>query len=133
MNERAKTAILIAAAVLIGAALILGLDVRRDDPLSAVADEINAFGYSLASDDFYVLGGATDTTIASLIAETESDITPVLDASAACGFKNGVDEKGDITVLLAQVDKGVLTLYLRDGVIEVAFIQTSDGEILSLS
>lgn len=133
MSARTRTALLIAAAVLIGAALILGLDVTRDDPLAGIAAEINAFGYSLASDDFYILGGATDTTVASLIAEAEGDITPVLEASARCGFPCAVDEVGDITVLLAQLDSGVLTLYLRDGAIELAFIQTADGEILSLS
>ena len=136
MSARGRNIALIAAGALLFAALIISLTISGTDPLAALAREINAFGYALRADDFYVLGGAKDTTIEQVLLtytqEAETDLAPIVAASEACGFPSNVQAVGDITALLARTDAGVIAVYLRDERIELCFLQTEEGEILPL-
>lgn len=132
MSARGRNITLIAAGALLVIALILAVSIAGDDPLADVAEEINAFGYSLTPEDFYVLGGAGDTSIAALLEKDEAELAPVIEASRACGFPSDTLATGDITALLANTDRGVVTVYMRDGNIELCFLQTEEGEILPL-
>ena len=52
--------------------------------------------------------------------------------SRASGFDADITKSGEVTILLANSKSGVITLYLVDGVIELAFIQTGEGEVRPL-
>lgn len=136
MSARGRNIALIAAGALLIAALAISFTISRADPLSALAREINAFGYALTADDFYVLGGAKDTTIEAVLLAydeaAEADLAPIVAASEACGFPSNVRAVGDITALLARTHAGVIAVYLRGEKIELCFLQTEEGEILPL-
>ncbi|HWQ59127.1 MAG TPA: hypothetical protein VN540_08895 [Clostridia bacterium] len=131
MNARGRNITLIIAAGLLAVAVLLKLSIAKDDPLADLASEINAYGYDLAAEDFYVLGGAENTTIAALLSEG-TDPAPAIAASKACGFPSDVKAMGDITALLANTERGVITVYMRDGGIELCFLQTESGEVLPI-
>ena len=132
MSARARNVTLIAAAALLALAILLSLDIARNDPLADLAKQINAYGYDFTAEDFYVLGGAQDTSIAALLGEQGADLADAIAASKACGFPSDVNAAGDITALLANADEGVVTIYLRDGTIELCFLQGANGESLPL-
>lgn len=132
MSARARNILLAAAALLIAAAVLLSLDVARNDPLADLARELNAYGYSFDAEDFYVLGGAEDASIREVLEDSGAGLAPAVAASREAGFPSNVGAAGDITVLLASAEKGVVTIYLRDGEIELCFLQTEDGEILPI-
>jgi len=105
LSARGRNITLIAAGALLVIALILAVSIAGDDPLADVAEEINAFGYSLTPEDFYVLGGAGNTSIAALLEKDEAELAPVIEASRACGFPSDTLAIGDITALLANTVK----------------------------
>ena len=63
---------------------------------------------------------------------TQSDIESMAELSRASGFDADITKSGEVTILLANSKSGVITLYLVDGVIELAFIQTGEGEVRPL-
>lgn len=129
MTRGTKTALLVVAAALLAAAAVWSYIISLDDPLGDMAKEMNAFGYSLEAEDFYVLGGAENTTIAATVNE---DMSAAVEASMSAGFPSNIDRFGDITVLLAHLgDDRVLTVYLVDGETELCFVQNADGGISS--
>jgi len=132
LSARSRNVTLIIAAALLTLAILLSLDIARNDPLKDLAREINAYGYYFTAEDFYVLGGAEDTSIAALLGKQETDLADAVAASRACGFPSNVDAAGDITALLANAEQGVVTVYLRDGSIELCFLQGANGEALPL-
>ena len=67
-----------------------------------------------------------------LLLITQSDIESMAELSRASGFDADITKSGEVTILLANSKSGVITLYLVDGVIELAFIQTGEGEVRPL-
>lgn len=129
MSARGRNITLAVAALLLIAAVVLSADIARNDPLADLADEINRFGYTLTAEDFYVLGGAEDTSIAQVLGKEGADLAPAAAASGQAGFPADTQSVGDVTALLAKTDRGVVTVYLLDGSIQLCFLQTEDGEI----
>ena len=121
---------LIAVGIIIAAA-VWSIIISKNDPLEAIANELNAHGYSMRGDELYILGGKADATIREVLAQGEDAGAEELIAAAArqAGFAADIDRRGEITILLYQCDKGVMTIYLIDGEIELCFIQTQSGEV----
>ena len=136
MTRRGRTIISVIAALIMLAALIwLGIR-NMNDPLQAVVRAVNGRGYAITSEDLYVYDSRTDTDIKSMLASgagiTQSDIESMAELSRASGFDADITKSGEVTILLANSKSGVITLYLVDGVIELAFIQTGEGEVRPL-
>ena len=53
----------------------------------------------------------------------------MVSAAKQAGFAADMDRRGEVSILLYQCDKGVMTIYLIDGEIELCFIQTQSGEV----
>ena len=118
------------AAVLLVVAAVWSVQLAKDDTLAHLAEELNAFGYSLEGEDIYVLGESRGISIAEVLAGT--DLTEAVAASRAAGFPSDVNAVGDIVAMLANTEAGVITLYLRNEAIELCFIQTDEGQVLPL-
>ena len=129
MSARGRTVTLAVAAALLVIAVVLSVGIARNDPLADLADEINRFGYTLRAEDFYVLGGAEDQSIAQVLADEETGLAAVVAASVQAGFPADTQTAGDVTVLLAKTGKGVVTVYLLNGIVQLCFLQTENGEI----
>ena len=107
---------IIAVGIIIAAA-VWSIIISQNDPLEAVAAELNAHGYSMRGDELYILGEDA--------AETEL----IVSAAKQAGFAADIDRRGEVSILLYQFEKGVRTIYLIDGEIELCFIQTDGGEV----
>ena len=57
---------LIAVGIIIAAAVWSSI-ISQNDPLEAVAAELNAHGYSMRGDELYILGGKADSTIREVL------------------------------------------------------------------
>lgn len=130
LSNRTKLILFGIAVLLLILAAIWSVRLAENDVLAHLAEELNAFGYSLAGEDIYVLGESHGTSIAEVL--EGMDLTEAVAASRASGFPSDVDAAGNIVAMLANTDAGVITLYLRDEAIELCFIQTDDGRILPL-
>ena len=121
---------LIAVGIIIAAAVWSSI-ISKNDPLEAVAAELNAHGYSMRGDDLYILGGKADSTIREVLDGSIDAAEAELMVSAAeqAGFAADMDRRGEVSILLYQCEKGVMTIYLIDGEIELCFIQTQSGEV----
>lgn len=131
MKRHTRTMLtLIAVGIIIAAAVWSGI-ISQNDPLEAVAAELNAHGYSMRGDELYILGGKADSTIREVLSGSEDAAEAELIVSAAkqVGFAADIDRRGEVSILLYQCDKGVMTIYLIDGEIELCFIQTDGGEV----
>ena len=124
LSNRTKFILLGLAAVLLVVAAVWSVQ------LAHLAEELNAFGYSLEGEDIYVLGESRGISIAEVLAGT--DLTEAVAASRAAGFPSDVNAVGDIVAMLANTEAGVITLYLRNEAIELCFIQTDEGQVLPL-
>ena len=126
LSNRTKFILLGLAAVLLVVAAVWSVQLAKDDTLAHLAEELNAFGYSLEGEDIYVLGESRDISIAEVLAGTD------LTEAVAAGFPSDVNAVGDIVAMLANTEAGVITLYLRNEAIELCFIQTDEGQVLPL-
>ncbi len=131
MSARTRYALMGLALALLVGAFVWNANLAKRDPLADIALELNAFGYSLTAEDFYVLGGADNASVASLLGE-ETGLAQAVEASLACGFPSNVEARGEITALLANTAGGVITVYLRNGSVELCFVQTEAGEVKPL-
>lgn len=130
MSNRTKLILLGVAVLLLVIAGVWSVQLAESDVLAHLAEELNAFGYTLEGEDIYVLGESRSTSIAEVLEGT--DLTEAIAASRAAGFPSDVEAVGDIVAMLAKTEDGVVTLYLRDEAIELCFIQTDEGEVLPM-
>ena len=130
LSNRTKLILFGIALVLLVIAAVWSVQIAKDDALAHLAEELNAFGYSLTGEDIYVLGESRSTTIAAVLAGT--DLTEAVAASRAAGFPSDINAEGDIVAMLARTETGVITIYLRNEAIELCFIQTDEGNVLQL-
>lgn len=133
MELSKKTKIIFAsvAAVLLIAAAILAVNINATDELKSVCAELEKRGYNVKSDDLYFYGANADTNIETIL--SGEDLEKAVKASIESNFPSDVEAYGDIVIMLCEYGDEVITLYLRDGSIELGFIQTLDGEIRSIS
>lgn len=130
---KAKLAALIAAAVIFVGAMIWYISLAPGSPSSSICDQLNRCGYSFGSDDLFPLGSYTRVSIREII--NGEDLTEPIAASLSAGFGADVDRHGDVTVVLIDLgdDEHVLSAFVVDGTVELAFIQSVDtGAILPL-
>lgn len=134
VNRHTRTVLTLIAVGIIIAGAVLSAVIDKQDPLNAVAAQLNEHGYSLDNNDIYILGGEADSTIRQMLMrdEADEDISSVVEASIDSLFPSDIDKRGEITVLIAECDRGVVTVYLIDGEIELCFIQTEEGEVFPL-
>ena len=130
LSRRTRCILLGVAGLMLAAALVWSAFLSKDDALGDVAAALNRYGYSLSREDIYVLGGAKNTSIRAIL-QNENLAEPVA-ASVKGGFPSDTEAVGDIVAMLVDTQDGVITAYLRDGVIELCFIQTEEGGILPL-
>lgn len=131
MKRHTRTMLTLIAVGIIIAAAVWSIIISKNDPLEAVAAELNAHGYSLRGDDLYILGGRVDSTVReALEGSTDADgLELIVSAAKQAGFAADIDRRGEVSILLYQCEKGVMTIYLIDGEIELCFIQTDGGEV----
>jgi len=127
-NKTTKYIIFTIALIMLIAAVIWTISIGQNDELKKVADRINAYGYRFRGEDIYILGESRDVSIISLL--DEGDIRDAVAASVAAGFASDIHAIGDVVVMLIQVDDdgNVITIYLRDGEIELCFVRNIDTE-----
>ena len=79
-------------------------------------------GCNIEADELYKHNFAKNTSIRAIVGDT--DMTRAADVSRECGFDADIDKTGDVYVLLANLgDEQVLTVYVVDETIQLAFIQ----------
>lgn len=125
MSKNTKLIVLLAAALLIVCAVLLNGTVSQQSPYRAAVEELTARGYTLTEDDLYDVGSFEDTTIAEVLAG--QDLTQAVEASMAGGFPSDVNAVGNIKMLLLTMEnQDIITIFLRDGSIELCFVQRLD-------
>jgi len=122
MNKGTRTAIFVLAGVLLILALALNMDLQSSSPYNRVVEELRARGYTLVESDLYFVGSFEGQSIQSVLAGEE--LTEAVEASRQGGFHSDVEAKGEISVLLLTLEnQDVITIFTRDGGIELCFIQ----------
>lgn len=130
---KTKLAVLIAAAVIFAGAAIWYILVTLSGPSSSICEQLNRCGYSFVSDDLFPLGSYADVSIREIM--SGEDLAEPIAASLRAGFGADVDRRGDITIVLIDLedDEHVLSAFVVDGSVELAFIQSVDtGEVIPL-
>lgn len=125
MNARRRRGFLIAAGVLLLVAAVWSLFLSGGTG-AALASTLNSYGYALIADDIYPAGEWKDTSIQALLSDAE--LTAAISASKQAGFPSDVTKTGTVTLVMANVENDVITLYLVDGEIELAFVQAAGSD-----
>ena len=90
---------------------------------------MTAIGYTLTEDDLFDVGSFENTTIAEVLAG--QDLTQAVEAGITGGFPSDVNATGDIRMLLVTMEnKDIITIFLRDGKIELCFVQRLDDSAI---
>ncbi len=133
MSKNTKLIVLLIAALLIVCAVLLNGTVSKNSPYRSAVEELSARGYTLTEDDLFDVGSFEDTAIAEVLAG--QDLTQAVEASVKGGFPSDTNAVGDIKMLLLTMEnKDIITIFLRDGEIELCFVQRLDSaEIRPLS
>ncbi|HWR22007.1 MAG TPA: hypothetical protein VN366_00905 [Feifaniaceae bacterium] len=126
MNARRRKGFLIAAGALLLIAAAWSL-LLSGGAGAQLAGTLNAYGYSLTADDIYPAGAWEDTSVAALLSGAELDAA--ISASKETGFPSDVNKTGDVTLVMANAGgDDVITLYLVNGEIELAFVQVTGSD-----
>ena len=129
MSKNTKIIVLLFAALLAVCAVLLNGTVAQQSPYKAAVQELSARGYTLSEDDLFDVGSFEDTTIAEVLAG--QDLTQAVEAGIAGGFPSDVNAAGDIRMLLLTMEnKDIITIFLRDGKIELCFVQRLDDSAI---
>lgn len=125
MSKNTKLIVLLFAVLLIVCAVLLNAAVTQQSPYKAVVEELTSRGYTLTEDDLYDVGRFENSTVADVLAG--QDLTQAVEASIAGGFPADVNAVGDVNMLLLTMkNQDVITIFLRDGKIELCFVQRLD-------
>ncbi len=131
LNRKHTLILLIAAGVLLVGAMIWSFFLNKGSIASRVARELSEKGCSVRAGELYQHEYRRDTSIREMMGET--DLSPAVEASVKAGFPSDIDKKGEVYCLLAELENGVLTVFLVDEEIELAFIQIPDSdEVLTI-
>ncbi len=132
LNLKSRIILLIAAGVLLLIAIIWSFFTNETGELSRIARIINSYGYDIDIGDIYPADTQDDATIEEMLeGEYLSDI---VSKSREAGFPSDTMRRGDIVQLLIALDDyKVITLFMVDGDIELAFIQIpGEDQVLRL-
>lgn len=129
MSKNTKLIVLLLAALLIAGAVLLNGTVTEQSPYRAVMEELTRRGYTMTEDDLYDVGSFENSTVRDVLAGQE--LEQAVEASIQGGFPGDIDARGSIRLLLLTIENGdVITIFLRDGQIELCFIQRLDDSAL---
>ncbi len=125
MSKNTKLAVLLIAALLIVCAVLLNGVVSQQSPYRAAVEELTSRGYILNEDDLYDVGSFENTTISDVLAG--QDLSQAVESSMAAGFPSDINAAGNIKMLLLTMEnQDIITMFLRDGNIELCFVQRLD-------
>ncbi len=121
-GEHTKTILLGVAGLLVLGALLLQMQLAKNDEIKKITDKLAQYGYVVSDDSIYIEGDYPDTSIAALLPGV--DLEKAVEASKKAGFPSRINERGDVVLLLAATrNEEIITLYMRNGEMELCFIQ----------
>ena len=121
-KKRKKAGTYIIAVVLLAAGLLWNAALERNSESGRLIKTLKSYGYSLTRDELHPIGTWEEQSISVLLSEVK--LNKAVEASKAAGFSSDIERKGTISLIMADAGGGrVLTLYLVDGDIELAFVQ----------
>lgn len=122
MESSSCNALLIAALVILAAAAVLRIAVGGTSLAEEVTAELKKHGCTISSDELYQQSYAKASSIAGLMEGI--DISDAVSASQRAGFPSDAEREGEVYLLLARIDdEHVLTVFVVDETVELAFIQ----------
>ncbi len=123
MEKKRNTAgTYIIAAVLLAAGLLWNAALERNSESGRLIKTLKSYGYSLTRDELHPIGTWEEQSISALLSEVK--LNKAVEASKAAGFSSDIERKGTVSLIMADAGGGsVLTLYLVNGEIELAFVQ----------
>ena len=130
MTKKTRLTLMIVALLLLFLVVLWLIFRSSNSELKIIADRINSFGYSFTADDLLVAYDNSNTSIASVLDGV--DLDNAVRVSREAGFSSDVDKVGGVTLILANDGDDIITLYLVDGEIELCFVQTIDGDAVSI-
>ena len=129
INRKTKIIAIAAAVVMIVAAIVLNGMITAKSPYRAVVEELTSRGYVMTEDDLFSVGRFESSSIAQVLAG--QDLAPAVEAGKAGGFPSDVNAVGDISMLLLSMEnQDIITIFLRDGQVELCFVQRLDDSAL---
>ena len=121
-KKRKKAGTYIIAAVLLAAGLLWNAALERNSESGRLMKTLKSYGYSLTRDELHPIGTWEEQSISALLSEVK--LNKAVEASKAAGFSSDIERKGTVSLIMADAGGGsVLTLYLVNGEIELAFVQ----------
>ena len=121
-KKRKKAGTYIIAAVLLAVGLLWNAALERNSESGRLIKTLKSYGYSLTRDELHPIGTWEEQSISALLSEVK--LNKAVEASKAAGFSSDIERKGNISLIMADAGGGsVLTLYLVNGEIELAFVQ----------
>lgn len=123
-NKKAQNLLLLAAAALLVGAVVLSMQIEKNNPFNEILALLSSYGYTADEEDIYVEGEYENTTIQSVLADV--DLTQAVQASRSGGFPSRIEQTGDVVLILLAAQTGdIITLYYLDGEPELCFVQTA--------
>ncbi len=130
MNARRRRGFLIAAGALLLVAAVWSLSLSGGAG-AALANKLNSYGYALTADDLYPAGEWKDVSIKTLLSGAE--LEAAISVSRQAGFPSDVEKTGTVTLVMANSgEDDVITLYLVNGEIELAFVQVTGSDVVKV-
>ena len=132
INKKRTLVLLIAAGVLLIGAVVWRVVLEANGLTSRIVRELAAHGCSVDGAELTQHAYGKDSSIREMMGD--KDISAAEAASRTAGFPSDIDKKGEVYCLLAQLDSGVLTVFVVDEKVELAFIQLPDSdEVLTVT
>ena len=124
MDKRTRNSVMLAAVILLVIALIWKIAASCTSMTGKVADELSEHGCEIHPDEMEKLMHEKNTSIKTIMPEN-LPLDNVIAVSKQAGFDSDIERVGDVYLLLADINEGkkVLTVFVVDGEIELAFIQ----------
>ena len=126
-RKRALVMLIIAGALLLGA-LVWSVLLSKNGFTAGVARQLAEHGVNVRADELTQHSFKSGTSVRELLGEENA--AKAAEASRLSGFPSDIERTGKVACLIAEADGGVLTVYVVDDDVELAFIQTVDGELL---
>ncbi len=121
-KKRKKVYTFIAALALIAVALLWNAALERNSESGKLIKMLKSHGYSLTQDELHPIGSWEGQSISALLSDVK--LSNAVAASLDAGFSSNIERKGNVALIMAEAGGGgVITLYLVDGDIELAFVQ----------
>lgn len=130
LGKGTKVFIIILSVAICAGAVIWNGQLEQQSPYAQIVDMLRQRGYTLTEDDLYNAGSFSDTSIAEILAG--EDLSEAVEHSRASGFPADINAVGDIQILLLTMQNGdIITIFTRDGSIELCFVQRLDSTQLA--